>query len=1017
MLHAAPPPPALAVSVDPSSGVWTRLAVAGRQVLAGPRLEAAIFWDGGAMSPASEWKLLSVDQKPGRTVVTRRAGLWDVRTEMAVSGPELRRRVIFTWRGEKAVRVRGAQLRTPPLTVLPSRGDWVMLPGNFPVRRMPLAGLAQAGPQSEVGWTRGDYATAALSFGSAGLACVAGYSFEHDQARITVSAEGGGVVVTHGFDVCGDLPPGGSYEVGTQVLRFALGGSGVVAGLVEALANSVGNGPPRDQPADLGKTVLYEVHPWGRLESWGPDRGHRYDRLTACLPQWRALGANAFWVLPPPWQPPWVYTTPIWEAVNPGNGTPEQLKEFVAAAHRTGAKAIVDLVVYGVLPSSEDVPKLPSDVWAVDESRQRRTVWGGSILPADTSKPAWQERMARAAGFWARDYGFDGARLDCVGWGQTANWGAPRANDAVAYGGIALNKVIRDAFRAGNPGAFLLPEGGKPLVLKESDMVFDYPLYLAMRDMTTTPDLGAWIERTREWLQWERLAYPAAGLKGLVRFLELHDTVAAQDYFGVGPSQALAAILCLMEGTPLLQQEQETGFSRDLSSWLKLRRNVAALSGGGADYQAVLCSDPGVFAFLRTGAGEAVVVAVNLTGLPARCTLEWPRSLPAAALHASLQGRILSRKPGGAGVVIDPWRPMAIVLQKRRGAAPEWRVPAPAGARWSVRMPEGTLEDAVRDDDAKPGDGEAVEDRLPVLRRAWRPVEGGLADGPGPTRLSLAGLPGAGAAEITPGAAQGARITWAKGGSPRIEPDAAPPSAAWPAAGVPAVTANPQFVRLSAAGVRLTLARRHGGVPVEIRRAGRVLSSRPGELYTDWGLLPEKRLVAADGETNPRLSVERTAAGVTVTFRGLLRERSWNGVQTCGIAGPRTAYRLTYTMDATGRITVGVGVTPSQDNPETKAFLALRLFVDDASDWLRGDAVAGGDANGRVASASGNSAGALVARGTQGSIGLGETQSVQRTFGIREGRGGWLYLALLDGDPVATRSGVEAAGGAALLLK
>jgi hypothetical protein len=271
--------------------------------------------------------------------------------------------------------------------------------------------------------------------------------------------------------------------------------------------------------------------------------------------------------------------------------------------------------------------------------------------------------------------------------------------------------------------------------------------------------------------------------------------------------------------------------------------------------------------------------------------------------------------------------------------------------------------------------------------------------------------------QVTPGAGGSSRITWAKGGSPRIEADTATPPAAWPADGVPSVTADPQFVRLSAGGITLTLARRHGGVPVEIRRGSRVISSRAAELYTDWGLLPEKRLVAVDGETNPRLSVERTDAGVTVTFRGAFRELSWNGVQTCGVAGPRTAYRLSYTMDRAGRITVGVGVTPSRDNPETKAFLALRLFVDDASDWLRGEAAAGDGAAGRIASAAGNAADALTARGAQGSVSLGSTQNVQRTFGIAEGRGGWLYMAVLDGDPIATRSGVEAAGSAALLVK
>ena len=128
----------------------------------------------------------------------------------------------------------------------------------------------------------------------------------------------------------------------------------------------------------------------------------------------------------------------------------------------------------------------------------------------------------------------DLTRLDCIGWGQALNWAHPeRASAPIAWGGLQLNKVVRDAFRQMNGDAVTLPEGGKPLVFRHADMVFDYPLYMALRDMTSTPRLADWISQLRTWLEWERHAYAPRARRGLVRFLENHDTVSAAEYFGV----------------------------------------------------------------------------------------------------------------------------------------------------------------------------------------------------------------------------------------------------------------------------------------------------------------------------------------------------------------------------------------------------------------------------------------------------------------------------------------------------
>lgn len=114
--------------------------------------------------------------------------------------------------------------------------------------------------------------------------------------------------------------------------------------------------------------MIYEAHPWGRLESWyDGDRGNRYPRLTSLMPYYHDLRVTTLWLLPLSWPPPWVYVLPAFDRIASENGTPEELKVMIDEAHSHGIKVLVDLVVYGIKPDSEEIAKLPEDLWCYDE--------------------------------------------------------------------------------------------------------------------------------------------------------------------------------------------------------------------------------------------------------------------------------------------------------------------------------------------------------------------------------------------------------------------------------------------------------------------------------------------------------------------------------------------------------------------------------------------------------------------------------------------------------------------------
>jgi hypothetical protein len=1078
------PPADLQALMDPQNGVWKTLRHGPHVLSSAPAEDVRLQWEGGALPPVAQWRLVDISVAGRTTTVVRRAADWEVRTDTTTAGLRMLRRASFRWLGSGDVMVTRVVLATPPLRLSSEPGEWALVPGNFPIDKQPIARMAEGHRILEGGWTRGDYGLGVVHAPGAHRSLVAAYSFEHDQAHVSMVKKGQGVAIEHAFDTLARLRPGDTVTVGTQVLQVIMGNETDLQAGMRSLSDSLGNGPPSDQPGHLQKLTLCEVHPWGRSESWHRgDTGNRYDRLTRLVPYYRDLGITGLWLLPVSWPPPWVYTLKDFGAIAPENGSPEQLRELVQTAHRHGLKMLIDLVVYGIHPEAEEVKRLPEDVWCRDRNGEPTRVWGGTVLAADTTHPVWQRRIAEVVGRWAREFGFDGTRLDCIGWGQAPNWSVQRPLDAIAYGGLQLNKVVRDAMRRANPDAVTLPEGGKPLVFRHADMVFDYPLYLAMRDLTWQPSLAQWVADIRQWLEWERCAYPQRALKGLVRFLECHDAVASTEYFGVGPSQALMAACVLMQGVPLIQQEQEIGFSADLAAWLKLRNRESCFYAGSADYLATSCSDGEVLTFLRRGTQSAAIVAINMTGRAKKCTLRWPTEIsdrfpvaldaftgkrlrlstltaphviaseamstrtpagqspnviaseakqsPSPSLaragdrfvvpprddvhgyasasganpHVIASGAMSMRTPAGqspnviaseakqspspslarAGdrfvvpprddvvrkgrrlaevtVTIPPYRPAVILLRKAGASVAPLVKPRPD---WTVVTSEGTLADRSFDQAVKLKQGERIEDALPTLGRAMRADELGLNDGAIPAGIA--------------------------GGPVKVD-------------------TNPMFVMLANGRVQLTLARRHGGVIAGLDRldAGKarpvILSG--GDCYTDNGFFPNRLYASVDGETNPRLAFTRHGDAVTATFTGNLRQRSWNGVQTCAVPGPPVRYELAYTMDGTDRVVIRMALTPSADVTPEIAFYALRVPIAEFGGWQRADASGRpGEALGVRLGQTGRPQDPLIVLTGGGKLSVESGDGLRSAFVIESGGGmAHLFLTMLDGAASPMRAG------------
>ncbi len=978
----------LQLGFDGTTGQWTWLSTAGGANLLGgnqPDLEVSLD---GAKWPESWAAEAPVVAGPpdGRSItVTRRAGDWTAVMAYGVSGTTVRRSVRLIYSGTEAVKVRGADLCVPEIA-LPGAPDAVWsLPGNYPVAEHPLSANHPGRRTRERGWTWSDTGMAYVRSETAGLSVLVCDSLQLDSATVSVQEAEGAVSLIHGFGVLAMLQTGDEIEVGSQLVRVAGGTRESLQVAGPELAYAAHPGPPADRPEWLAGAVLSELHPWGGLWAWGAgDRGNRMPSIEAQLPYLKGLGIDAIWLLPVSEKPPWVYHLPAFRHIDEQVTTADQLKSFISTGHSLGMRVLMDLVTYGVSPDSPDVASLPETVWCVDAEGQRTRAWGGSVLAADCSEPDWQAHILDLTSWWVQEFGADGFRLDCGGCGQAPNH-RPRtslhANAGMLAGGVEQNRLIRQAIRKINPDAVLLPEAGSPAFFTCGDMVFDYPLYMVCREMTREPNRAQWVSQLRDFLAAQQITHAPGAVQALVRFTENHDTVAAPEFFGVGPSQALTALQAFLPGVLLLYQEQEIGMGPELRAWLKLRHELPELRSGAADYESVTCDDPCVLAFTRALQDEVTIVAVNFGDATSACTLGVPpeltRRLP--VVQDAAGGFVNPAEP----LAIPPYRPLLLTVRGERRAPaqtpaaasaerrlgvqktsedlPEGGVrhtllPGPA-TRWFLRTSEGLAVDEFVDRHRSVRAGESPVDATLPLAHLWRPVESGLWDGPGEKSLGTIAADGS-MVEVsfgdvaalrrvriedasTTGEAVALVVDSSRGrpfeirhhadGERRLSELARLPFAASSAG----VQVDPLWVLFRNEHYSVVFSRRHGGVIHGLFRAGDDRSLvRPGaEVYTDWGLYEKGRHVSGDWETNPRLSVEEANGRTRVTFRGRLRVPSWNGVQTGPPAGPAVDFRLSYGMDDTPTMGVTFGATAATDRPDTGAFLAYRLPLALVDEW------------------------------------------------------------------------------------
>jgi cyclomaltodextrinase / maltogenic alpha-amylase / neopullulanase len=307
-------------------------------------------------------------------------------------------------------------------------------------------------------------------------------------------------------------------------------------------------------------------------------------------------------------------------AIDPQLGTAADLRRLVGEAHRRGMKVIIDIVANHT--AWDSVMMKTPDFYVHDAAGHiiaPNPDWT-DVAALNYDNPRLRRYMIDMLKHWVRDFDLDGFRCDAAGMVPTDFW-----------------EQAREELDLLKPGLLMLAEWDKPALLARAfDIDYAWKGYSALAD-AIQGRVPAFAVR-EQWMI-ENAQYEHGALR--MRFADNHDESRAIVRFGEPAALAASALVFTLDGVPLLYNGMEVGdttesgapalfekltinwsiaerrpqFPRAYLQLTTLRHAHPAFSDGEVVW--LHNSDEArVLTFTRRDAGEALVIAVNLSSQP-----------------------------------------------------------------------------------------------------------------------------------------------------------------------------------------------------------------------------------------------------------------------------------------------------------------------------------------------------------------------------------------------------------------
>ncbi|MDO4574613.1 MAG: alpha-amylase family glycosyl hydrolase [Planctomycetia bacterium] len=553
------------------------------------------------------YRFVGMKKTGERTVeVSYTARDWGVvlRYELDAALALLTRSAVLTWNGREEVKIKAFWWRFPTFRISEEAdaGEaYVFFPGSFGGEKQDVKSRRKvrcSGWQCPGIFQRNAVGTA--------LFVVNYLTPESDNGGTEFVRTDDGLQVTQMFSIAGRVPPGKVMKLGSSLLWLVLDADGeqVLKNNVHALYAKIGMVVPKDRAPAFETSNLYCFHPGGTIGSNCKDLGG-FTAAQKLAERVTELNMNAVWSMPI--EDVSIYCPRDYYKFQEGLGTGDEYRALVKKFHDAGIYVMQDSVPHGGKNHFERAVKHPE--WLTYEQ-------DGSTYDYwcfDFNWPTWQDYMNGVAKFYMTEYGVDGYRVDACSGSKCDNWNPAipynRASFSRSQGGLNMQRAIRSGVKSVKPETGgILAEVNGDIYGSVSDAIYDFTgahLYHRLRHMTPEE----WTPKFRRWLYEKQYA----GIAGLIRmrYLESHDTLRSQPFYGIQQARALMAMVAFIDGMPMVYQEQDVGNADAYAQIFHIRNQLPELQNGTSDYLSLDVPD-GVFAAIRFRGENRSVVLVNL---------------------------------------------------------------------------------------------------------------------------------------------------------------------------------------------------------------------------------------------------------------------------------------------------------------------------------------------------------------------------------------------------------------------
>lgn len=420
---------------------------------------------------------------------------------------------------------------------------------------------------------------------------------------------------------------------------------------------------PTDTTATENLAAIYSGHPYGTMDT------NYFNRLTLgqyaeAMDAVADMGFDAVWLLPV-----FAHTGDnVYEPIDQGvidkrYGGEEEAKAFIRQAHDLNLKVLFDFVPHGPRPAYA-FAREHMDWVSKTPAGEPQIEW--ECVSMDYNNPEYAAYNRELAAHYAREFGLDGARIDCS-MGGLPNWDSALGLRASAAGLAAGRNVVsslRQGFQEGGAQVLLLPENfhPSPAYASVTDVFYDMPLYRCLYDLNQAGLSDRdYVAAVTEFLQAEHSTSVAGQLK--LRFLGNHDTVTwtfdaarAQSIYGTQRAKAMWMMLGWIDGVLYIYQGDEDPAAYHLEGE-NLEDFFTDLIAAKGEYlpntldTEYLTTDSSIFACRRFDEKTSRLVLVNLSAEEVSYTPEGDFTLLTAIGAAEKSGSAITLAPYAGAIL------------------------------------------------------------------------------------------------------------------------------------------------------------------------------------------------------------------------------------------------------------------------------------------------------------------------------------------------------------------------------